>query len=95
LGAALADVGRRVIAQHDYFLVHLAVAAGFQNAQSAPLFEKQVHDRQVPLLTVRQQPGLAFIFCLRRADCVNTGQLFQRSHEIVTDGGVVFDDISF
>ncbi|MNY58421.1 hypothetical protein D3C86_1947540 [compost metagenome] len=70
-----------------------AFAAGGQHAKTTALAQEQVKNRQIPFPCVARQPFRAVEFRLRDAYRFDLGKLFQSRNQVLTDGGIVFNNI--
>ena len=95
LGAAHAHVRRSIIAQDHYTLMRMACAARSQHSQAAALTQKKVNDGQIPLGFILCKPQFAFILGFCNAYGLNESKLFQSSNEVLSNSGVVFNDVGF
>ena len=77
----------------DDLLVRRALAASIDHAEAVALFEKEVDDGDIPVVMVSAQPRDGFVLAggMRNHDSI--GDVLQETCEVVTDDGVVFDQV--
>ena len=89
--AALADLGGRVVGQHQHMPARRALLASLQHRQARPLLEKEVDHGQVPALVVGAQGRSGLRRCLGRRHNFQIGQLVHGRQQVFANGRVVFD----